>query len=87
MTRPKAADDLYMSAAPTTDAPLLVSSDLLARLAGEIAALRETAEVLNASYAHSGLTNPRADRLTVRADGMEYALSALFGIDASPTHA
>lgn len=50
------------------------------RIEEEIVALRESATSMNDKYAHSGLTDPRADRLIVRADGMEYVLSTFLDV-------
>lgn len=50
---------------------------VFATLDEEIAALRDSAASMNRTYAHSGLTNPRADRLLTRAEGMQYVLDRL----------
>lgn len=66
-----------MSASTNRTQPQTRPESTVDRLDAEITALRQTADDLNNGYAHSGLTNPRAERLLARADGMQYALDAL----------
>lgn len=71
----------YDQAPETTRTQVGVDLDALIRkVAADIADTRAAAADLNKGYAHSGLTNPRAERLTEYAKGMETVLNQLQGL-------